>query len=514
MPEGLKTRSIKGLLWSTSESIGVAALSLGSFVVMARLLEPADFGAVALASAFIICFNLVVAHSFADSVVLHSKLQPSHLDTAFWSTLLVSLALAAATYGGSDSLAEWLGEARLAELLPWLALVLVLNGIGMVPIAIFRRELRFRTLAISNLLGRSAGAAAGVAMAILDYGAWSLVGQQLVAAIVTNTAVFAAARWWPRFRFSLAYLRGTAHFGFHVSASQVVGGLGEQALNLLVGTIFGSVVLGHFSIAWRMIQLIRSLIATAVYQVAFSAFARLRDDRPAFIRAFEQATRMSCFVGFPISIGLALTAEPAMLTMFGSKWTTSIPLFAILALEMLPAFFLMFFSAAYRAMNRPAWALATALLYFGLGIGGIFALSPLGITAVTAFWALKSFILMPVHLILMGKMLDIRIRSLLAPALRPAAATILMAGAVGLVLLALEDQTTSAIQLIAAVITGIAGYIGAVLLIAPDLVRSLVNAGNIMLRPVKASDPAQPPAPANDAAAGYRQPKALMKSES
>lgn len=512
MPEGLKARSIKGLLWSTSESIGVAALSLGSFIVLARLLDPADFGAVALASAFIICFNLVVAHSFADAVVLRSRLQPSHLDTAFWSTNLLSLAMAAACYGGAGFLADWLGEPRLANLLPWLAFVLALNGAGMIPIALFRRELRFRTIAICNLCGRFAGATAGITMAILDFGAWSLVGQQLVTAIVTNIAVFTAVRWRPRFRFSLAYLRETAGFGFHVSASQVVGGVGEQALNLLVGTLFGSVVLGHFSVAWRMIQLIRSLIATAVYQVAFSAFARLRDDRAAFVRAFEQATQMSCFVGFPISIGLALTAEPALLSLFGSKWVTSVPLFAILALEMIPAFFLMFFSAAYRAMKRPAWGLATALLYFGLGIGGIFALAPLGITAVTAFWAFKSFVILPVHLALMARLLATPVRALISPSLRPAAATILMAGAVGLLLWAMEDQE-NAVRLAAAIITGIASYAGAVLLIAPDLMRTVLQAGGIMLRPAGKPETPRPPAPANDAGTTYHRPRVMMKSE-
>lgn len=506
MAEGLKTRSIKGLLWSTSESVGVAALSLGSFVVMARLLDPADFGAVALASAFIICFNLVVAHSFADAVVLHAKLSAEHLDTAFWGTLSLACLLAGGSYFGAELLASWLDEPKLAALLPWLALVLLFNGVGMVPIALFRRELRFRTLAACNVWGKFAGAACGIAMAATGFGAWSLVGQQLLGAIATNVAVAIAARWRPRLRFSLPYLRDTGRFGFHVSASQVVSGVGEQALNLLVGAVFGSVVLGHFSVAWRMIQLIRSLIATAVYQVAFSAFAKLQDNRPAFISAFEQATRMSCLVGFPISIGLALTAEPAMLTLFGAKWTTSIPLFAILALEMLPAFYAMFFSAAYRAMNRPAWALGTALLYFGAGIGGIFALSPFGITVVTAFWVFKSFALLPVHLMLMRKLLGIRLGALAAPSFGPAAATLIMAGAVSLLLWAAEGLPAS-LQLILAVTTGATSYVIAILLIAPDLVRAVLSAGRIMVRPTVKTPPA-----ANDAV-GYPQ-QGLMKSES
>src|SRR5690606_34191378 len=146
---------------------------------------------------------------------------------------------AGGTYFGADLLALWLDEPDIATLLPWLSLVLLFNGVGMVPIALFRRELRFRTLAACNISGKFAGAVCGIAMAVAGFGAWSLVGQQLLAAIATNVAVAVAARWRPRLRFSLPYLRDTGRFGFHVSASQVVSGVGEQALNLLVGAVFG-----------------------------------------------------------------------------------------------------------------------------------------------------------------------------------------------------------------------------------------------------------------------------------
>src|SRR3546814_16176159 len=108
-------------------------------------------------------------------------------------------------------------------------------------------------------------------------------------------------------------------FGFYVSMSQVASGAGEQLLNFLVGTLFGTAALGYFNVAWRMVQLVRSLLSSAVYHVGLSAFARLQNDLPALARAYVQATRISCLVGFPIGIGMALLGPLLIRALFGSQ---------------------------------------------------------------------------------------------------------------------------------------------------------------------------------------------------
>src|SRR5690606_39071871 len=119
-------------------------------------------------------------------------------------------------------------------------------------------------------------------------------------------------------------------FGFFVSAGQVVGGLGEQAVNLLVGGMLGSTVLGYFTIAWRMAQLLRTLVGSAVYHVGLSAFARLQEDRELVARAMLKATSLGCLFGFPIAAGMAVLADPLVTATFGPAWQASVPLLAIL----------------------------------------------------------------------------------------------------------------------------------------------------------------------------------------
>lgn len=452
MSRSLQARSLTGFLWAFGENAGVAALSLASFVAMARLLDPADFGVVALASVFVVCFNLVVGSTLADGLVQRNVIGREHCDTAFWGTVALGAGLAFVCIFAARPIASILGEPGIAKVLPWLAAVPLAGAFGAVPTALQRRRLSFRLMALCNLTGRITGAVIGVIMAVGDFGVWSLVGQQVATAVVANAGILLISRWRPGMQLSLRCLKDLSGFGAHVSASQVVSVAGEQMIVLVVGVMFGSTMLGHFTVAWRMVQLIKALVAGTVYHVAFSAFSRLQDDRPALTRAFLGATQISCLVGFPLALGLAAVAEPAVLGLFGDRWSASVDLFAILALETAPAFYVLFFSSCYRALGRPGWTLGLAIAYFLLGLAATAAVAPFGLHAIAVAWLAKSIALLPVNLLLMGRLLAVEIRSLLAPAFGPFAAAALM-GLSTKIILAYALFTMTAIEQLAVATT-------------------------------------------------------------
>lgn len=487
MLERLKTRSIKGIAWAAGESGGVALLSLIVFTLLARILDPQDFGVVAFAGAFVFTFNLIVAHSFADTIVQRVSIDDDHVETAFWANMAIALVLAGLCHLGAGYAAEWLGEPALAEILPWLSWVLPLNALGILQMALFRREARFKAIAVRSLLGRGVGGIVGIGMALSGYGAWSLVGQQLSGTTVAALAMIVASPWRPRFRFSVPHLKVLWGFGFKVSASQLVNGVGEQALNLIIGSLLGSVVLGYFAIAWRVTQLVRSLIAGAVYHVGFNAFARLQEDRAAVARAFLQATRLSCLFGFPIGAGLAVLAGPMVVVIFGAKWSASIPLLSIFAFELLLAFYTMFFTGCYRAMGNAGWVLGLSAFYVGLGLAGAVAVSPLGPQAVALAWIAKSVVMLPVHVTLLRRMLQVPVTALLRPLGPPFVGSAIMAAGLIAFLGLAGDRLTDVTLLLIAVPAGAAIYAACIFVVSPDLLRTAARTIGIMVKPEDAT---------------------------
>jgi PST family polysaccharide transporter len=503
MATSLRALSLKGFLWSAGESVGVALASFASFLVMARALEPKDFGIVALAGVFVFFLNLITGHGVADAIVQRLRLEPDHLDTAFWSALGLALVLMGLCQGAAGMVGALFGEPALAEVLVWLSLSLPLGALGSVPLALSRRDMRFQIAAACGVAGRLAGAAVGIVMALTGFGLWSLVGQQLVGVLVSSMAIVWAADWRPRLRFSTRHLRDIWAFGFHVSAAQVVTGAGEQVLNLLIGTLFGTTALGYFNVAWRMVQLIRSVIGSAVYHVGLSAFAKLQEDRAAVARAFLDATRLSCLVGFPIGAGLALLGEPLLVALFGAKWQASAPLLMVLAIEMIPAFYGMFLSALYRAMGRAAWVLGMALLYFGVGLAGVLALAPFGVLAIAAFWVARAWLLMPLHVALVARLLATPALGVARPGLAPLVATLAMAAGLLVLRFELAGLELGPLATLAVFVpAGALLYVLAIRVTAPELTGMAIRTVRLMVAPAPKAPPAAPDATAPRDAGG------------
>lgn len=482
MPGDLQKRSLKGVLWSATEGAGVAALSFGSFAVMAVMLEPRDFGVVALAGVPVFFLLMLVGHSFSDALVQRDAIDREHVDTGFWGTLLLGVLSTGFCVALAPVLAAALGEPEVEGALQALSAILLINALAAVPSGLFRRALQFRVLAMCSVSGRAAGALAGIAAAFAGLGLWSLVAQQIVGAVVTATAVLAVTDWRPGLRFRLRQFREMGGFGFYVSMSQVASGAGEQLLNLLVGTLFGTAALGYFNVAWRMVQLIRSLLSSAVYHVGLSAFARLQNDLPALSRAYVQATRISCLVGFPIGLGMALLGPLLIHALFDGKWDASTPLLAVLALEFLPATYGMFVSALYRSVGKASWGFATAVLYVATGIAGAVLLAPYGVLAVAAAWVARAFLLLPIHIVLVRRLTGLPLGRLLLPLRTPLLASAVMVACI----LGLQAQPPfgplgAAAELALLLPVAVAVYWLAVRLLSPDLFSTAVGTARVML---------------------------------
>jgi PST family polysaccharide transporter len=263
--------------------------------------------------------------------------------------------------------------------------------------------------------------------------------------------------------------------------------MSQQAVNLLIGSLFGTGVLGYYNVAWRMVQLLCSLTSSAVYHVGFSAFSRLQEDRAAVTRAMLQATRLSCLVGFPLAAGMALLAGPLITVVFGHKWSASVPLLVILALDLIHAFYAMFYAACYRAMGRPEWVFGLGLLSAVTGLAAVVLLAPAGIMFVAIGWVTHAVLLMPLEIALLKRILRVPLTEILAPAFIPALATAIMSAAVAGLLWSLGDSIGNLDRLLIGVPVGVVTYVIAIALLSPNLMRVATSTVKIMVTPSHAA---------------------------
>ena len=432
-PEGsarvpsLESRVALGFGWSVVDVWGRQALNLAVFVVLANLLLPADFGLVALAGVFVVFAQVVVDQGLGDALIQRRHLTRRHVDTAFWAALAVGTLLTFGLMVLATPIAFLLHEPELEMVLRVLSLTFVLSAMSSIQIALLRRELAFRSLALRTFVAVSVGGAAGTILALLGFGAWALVGQQLVSAAVSVIMLWWVLAWRPQLHFARGEFRELYAFGIRVVGSDVLNFVSRYADNLLIGVVLGTVPLGFYAVGYRVLETTQQLLISITRKVTFPAFAALQEEPDRMRRAFFRLSRTSSLVIMPGYVALALIAPELTVVLFGAQWKEAGTVAAVLLCSG-PVLTVQSFTAPLLyAVGHPGVFFRFQLVQMLANVTGFIIAVPFGITAVALAYTIRAYLLLPWNLALIRRYGGIRTLEYLGNLRGIAAATTVMA---------------------------------------------------------------------------------------
>ena len=472
-PPGLSGHVARGLTWTVVHTWGGQALSLVIFVILARLLTPADFGLVALASVFVALAQLIVDQGLGDALVQRREITESHIDTAFWVAVATGSSLTVLAYLLAWPISALVREPDLAPVLQVLSVVYFLSALTSIPIALLTRQLAFRVLAMRAVVSIAIGGAVGIAMAILGYGAWALVGQQVAAAVVSVALLWAVTDWRPRMHASAKHFRELFSFGIRVTASDILGFVSRNADNFLIGVVLGTVPLGIYAVAYRILDVSQRLLVNVTRKVTFPAFSRLQDQPDRLRRAYLRATRASAVLILPGYVGLALVAPELIVTLFGATWAESGPVSAVLFLGGPVLGIQAFAGSLLYAVGRPDVVFRFRVISTVANVVGFVAAVSFGILAVAAAFTIRGYVLLPLLLVWTRRYAGIGIGEYLRQVRGTALATAGMVVVLIAVKVLLGDWASPAALLIVEVAAGAAVFVGLLALLERSLLVEL-----------------------------------------
>jgi PST family polysaccharide transporter len=461
---------MRGLFWTVLQAVAGRSLSFLVFIVLARLLVPADFGLLAMAGVFIALLELLVQQGFSVAITQREDLEPEHESTAFWTNIALSALLAAAFWICAEPVAKLYETPALAPVVRWLSAVLPLRALATVPVGLLQRHFRFRVLAIRSILGALAGGVAGVVAAFAGWGVYALVVQQLVAGLVDVLTVWSAAAWWPRFAYSFRHLRELVGFSAHIVGAGFLDVLNRRSDDFLVGFLLGDVALGLYTVAYRVLLVLTQVLAKPGTLVAFTAFSRLQDDRNRIRSAFYQSTQAASVISMPIFIGIALLAPLAVPLVFGEKYAQSGLVLQLLALVGVVHAISHYNSSVYLGVGRPDVRLKLLVINTVVHVVALLLVVRWGIEAVAAAVVARVYLLVPLDLVALRGLIGISAKRYFANFIPAAAACAFMAVAV-LGVLALPLGALA--RLVLAAVGGGFVYCISLFAIAPELVRGI-----------------------------------------
>ncbi|RJK97881.1 lipopolysaccharide biosynthesis protein [Vallicoccus soli] len=471
----LRQQAAKGVAWTTLMAVGSRAMTAVVFVVLARLLTPAEIGLVALALVFISLTSMFVDQGFGSALVQRRELDDEHLDTAFWTTLGSGVLLAGALCGLAYPISSLVGAPDLVPVLQALSATLVLGATASAPTSVLRRELGFRSLAYRKLLGTFVGGVAGVAAAFGGWGVWALVAQAVTQQLVATVALWAVTPYRPGLRFSRAAFRDLFGYSNKVIGIKLLEFLSKRSDDLLIGSVLGPVALGLYSVAYRLLTIMTEVLNLTIDGVAFPTFARLQGDVPRMRRAYESAIRASLTVAAPAYLAVAVLAPDLVALFFGERWDDAVPVMQVLALAGLVQALLYSNNSLLMAIGRPQTVLRVTAVIAAVNVVGFLVAVNFGILAVAVAYAVRAYLLAPLSIAPAKRALGFSWREFVVPLLPLLLSGGLMAGAVALVRHVLLADAPTAVALGASLAVAALTYPLLVRLLAPARFREVVG---------------------------------------
>ena len=474
----LQSKLIRGVSWSALQRLGSQVIQGVVFLLLARLLEPKDFGLLSLALVYVTFLQIFVEQGVGDAIIQRQEIDPDYLDTAFWANLLSGLVFCALGWAVASVLAGMFHQPELAPILRWLSLLFPLNALVIVPQSLLRRTMRFKALATCSMAQIFASGVVAVLLAQRGAGIWSLVGQQFVNAAVALVSVGYATDWRPRFVFCRRRLQELVWFGGNIAGVNVLNLINRQADNLLIGYFLGPVALGYYAIAYQILVSVANLFVGTINSVALPLFARLQHDRSRFNTAIYRMTSLTCLVSAPIFYGVSAVAPEAITLCFGSKWAASVPTLQVLCLIGLLYAGFYFHGPILTALGKPQWNLFLNALQATANCAAFLIGMRWGIVGVATAYVLRAYVMAPIHVWVLRREAGVNVRIYVKQFLPAGTASLIMMLGIAAVKSAVSGTVPAAVELPVAVLTGCTLYIVVILVLQPQLreqLRALCN---------------------------------------
>ncbi|MBN2399871.1 MAG: MOP flippase family protein [Candidatus Aminicenantes bacterium] len=328
----LRQRTLHGIGWSGLSQVLRQGLQVGVSVVLARLLTPSDFGALAMVLVF-----TGFAASFSDlglgaALIQKQDAGPRHAATVFCLQMIVGITLALLLMVTAPLIAGFYKNPRLVRLCLGIAPTFILTAFLGVPMALLQKAMAFRKIAMIETVAVFGSGTVAILLALNGWGIWSLVVQSLLTALLIAVLSWRLSRWRPQFAFNLSAWRELRRFSSALTGFNLLNYWIRNLDNLVIGKFIGPVALGIYSRAYHLMLYPISQVSGMVSRVMFSAMASIQDQTERLRAIYLRAARLIALVTFPLMTGMAVLADLFIVTVFGSPWQDAAGILRILAM--------------------------------------------------------------------------------------------------------------------------------------------------------------------------------------
>ena len=323
--KNIGTKVIGGLAWKFAERILAQLVSFVVSIILARLLSPEYYGAIAIVNIFIALANVFVVSGFGNSLVQKKDADDTDFSSVFYFNIVMGIVFYGVVFITAPFIASFYNMPILKPVLRVMGLRLIVASVNSVQHAYVSRHMMFKRFFWSTFGGTVVSAVVGIVMAYNGFGIWSLVGQYLTNSVTDTVVLWFTVKWRPKALFSFKRLGGLFSYGWKILCSSLLDTGYNELRSLVIGKMYTSADLAYYNKGKSFPNLIVTNINSSIQSVLFPAMSNAQDKKDQVKSMVRRSIRISSYIMLPLMVGLALVAEPFVKLLLTDKWLPCVP---------------------------------------------------------------------------------------------------------------------------------------------------------------------------------------------
>lgn len=330
MSASLRDKTLSGSFWSLADNLAGSGITFLVGLVLARLLSPEEYGVIGIIMIFIAVFNSIVDSGFSNALIRKNDASDTDYNTVFFFNLLISVVLFFVLYFSANAISAYFEIPILVPVTKVMASIVIINAFAIIQRTILVKNIDFKTQTKVSLAASLVSGVVGIGMALMGYGVWSLVGQQISRQLMNSLLLWVLNRWRPGLTVSGKSFRELFGFGWKLLVSGLIDTIWKQIYQVVIGKCYSAETLGHYTRAEQFNMIFSSNLTAVVHRVSYPTLSKIQDEKERLKQAYRKVIKTTMLVTFPCMLGLAAVAEPMVRVLIGDQWLPCVPYLQII----------------------------------------------------------------------------------------------------------------------------------------------------------------------------------------
>lgn len=388
----LKDKTIKGLVWGAVERWATQCVDFVFTVLIARLLLPDDYGIIAMLNIFLAISRTLIDSGFEAALIKKTDRTDTDFSTVFYFNVAASIFCYVILWVLSPYMARFYNAPLLEQITKIVSLNLVISAFAGIHSAKLVIAIDFKTKANVSLVHAIISGTVGLVMAYMGYGVWALIVQSVTAAIVRTIALWIAVRWKPCLVFSWHSFIEMFSFGSKLLTAGLLNTFYNNIYSLAIGKFYSPASLGVYSKANTLANLPSTNVMGVFQNVLYPVLSSIQDDKQKLVDIHRRFLRMSCFIVFPMAVGLASVADPLIRLLLTDKWAGCIPLLQVICFSAIWTPIIALNTNVLKVMGRSDYFLKAEMIKKVFGLLTLVVTISMGIVPICLGVVITSFL--------------------------------------------------------------------------------------------------------------------------